>query len=301
MASDIGFILSTYDKPHQSIRLVKTLNRIFDRPPIVCHHNFSQCALSTSIFPENVSFVQPHTDTKWAQFSFVESLVRSIKQMYETQNSPDWFVLLSGSDYPIKSSAQVVHDLNSRSYDAHIRFERIDPNLFENNWQRLCFDRYCTKHFSFPSLTRRLRPTRRVLAIKRSRLTARFFPFSSQLRCFAGSTWFSANRRAAEHIVEFHETRPDLANRYRKVYCPDESYFQTILANASHLRLNNNNWRYIDFSAGGAHPRTLDCEDLPKLLQSSAHFARKFDIDFDARILDELDAIAREPHEFNRF
>jgi len=32
-------------------------------------------------------------------------------------------------------------------------------------------------------------------------------------------------------------------------------------------------------------------EDLPRIQASSAHFARKFDIDKDARILDELDAI----------
>jgi hypothetical protein len=32
-------------------------------------------------------------------------------------------------------------------------------------------------------------------------------------------------------------------------------------------------------------------EDLPKLLSSTDHFARKFDIDQDARVLDELDAV----------
>ncbi|HEY0170079.1 MAG TPA: hypothetical protein VGB98_03430, partial [Pyrinomonadaceae bacterium] len=67
-------------------------------------------------------------------------------------------------------------------------------------------------------------------------------------------------------------------------------YFQTILANAQGLKLNNNNWRYTDWSPGGPHPKTLLVEDMPALVASTAHFARKFDADTDVRILDELDA-----------
>lgn len=37
--------------------------------------------------------------------------------------------------------------------------------------------------------------------------------------------------------------------------------------------------------------KTLSIEDLPALLSSPAHFARKFDIDGDARILDELGVV----------
>lgn len=71
----------------------------------------------------------------------------------------------------------------------------------------------------------------------------------------------------------------------------EESYFQTILANAENLKLNNNSWRYTDWALDGAHPKTLLLEDMPALVASVAHFARKFDTDTDVRILDELDAL----------
>ncbi len=69
----------------------------------------------------------------------------------------------------------------------------------------------------------------------------------------------------------------------------DESYFQTILANSPGLKLNNNNWRYVEWNPTGSHPRTLGVKDLPKILSSGAHFARKFDLDTDASVFDELD------------
>ena len=290
MTPTVGFILITHGKPDQIIRLLTRLNHIFDNPPIVCHHDFSKCALPLSSVPGNVSFVQPHLETGWAQFSIVEATVRALRKMYEAPNNPDWFILLSGADYPIKQSAQVLHDLKAGSYDAHIRFELIKANAFEREWQKTCFLRYCTKGIPLPSLTGRPRPRRRRLLIWHPLLTRFFLPFSKNLRCHAGSQWFSANRRAAEYIISFHDTKPQLATHYKKVMFSDESYFQTIIANSQGLKLNNNNWRYTDWSPGGPHPKTLLVEDMPALVASTAHFARKFDADTDVRILDELDA-----------
>ncbi|MEH2375765.1 beta-1,6-N-acetylglucosaminyltransferase, partial [Nostoc sp.] len=122
-------------------------------------------------------------------------------------------------------------------------------------------------------------------------LTKAFLPFSNKLACFSGSQWFCANRKSAEYIIDFHGQRNALTLHYSQVKHADEAYFQTILANSPHLRLKNDRRRYIDWSTGGPHPKILLMEDLPNLLASSADFARKFDIDIDSNILDELDRI----------
>jgi hypothetical protein len=291
MTVSIGFVLLTHSKPEQIRRLIDRLNTMFDRPPIVCHHDFGQCDLPVETFPGNVSFVRPSLPTGWGQFSVVEATVRAIRKMYEVPGSPDWFVLLSGADYPIKPAAQIRRELAAWPYDAHIHHELIQANHFERDWQRECYDRYCTKRVSYASVSKRLRPKRRVLELKHPLLTRLFLPFSTRFRCYAGSHWFCANRRAAEYILRFHATRPSLASHYLSVYIPEESYYQCILANAPDFKLNNTDYRYTDWSAGGPHPKTLGIEDLPLLLSSTAHFARKFDIDRDATILDELDAV----------
>lgn len=263
MTPTIGFILLTHQKPYMILKLITKLNSMFDYPAIVCHHDFSKCTLSLDSSPGNVSFVTPHLETSFAEFSLVEATTRAIQQMYAVRPSPDWFVLLSGADYPIKSSRQILQDLSADAVDAYINVELIQANTYERPWQGLCHYRYCTK-----------KPN----------------PFSPEFKCFAGSQWFCANRRAAEYIVEFHTTKPTLASHYSSLLFTDESYFQCLLANAPHLRLSKENWRYTDWSAGGPHPKTLMLEDLPALLASRAHFARKFDIETDVRILDELDA-----------
>jgi hypothetical protein len=288
MAPPIGFVLMTHDKPHQMSRLVTRLNHMFDYPPIVCHHDFSKSELPTENLTKNIALVNPHLQTGWGKFSLVEAMLRALQLMYAAATAPDWFVLLSGADYPIKPAKQIISDLTSSPYDVYIHHERISHNAYERDWQEQCYKRYCGVKLGLPLLKRK-----KHLTLTHPLLTSPFVPFSNDFHCFAGEFWFCANRKAANYLLKFDHERPDLATHYRKLdpytICPEESYYQTIFGNASHLQVSQNNLRYVDWSAQGDHPKTLIFEDLPQIYASSAHFARKFDIDKDVRIFNAID------------
>src|SRR5262249_19190201 len=154
MSLDIGFALVTHEKPKQIRRLIHRLNTMFDGPPIACHHDFGQCSLPIDEFPANVSFVLPSLQTRWGAFVIAEGAARAIRLLYEAPSAPDWFVLLSGADYPIKPASRIRDDLAASPYDAHIHHELIDPNHFAHNWQRLCYERYFCRRLKLPRLRR---------------------------------------------------------------------------------------------------------------------------------------------------
>jgi hypothetical protein len=52
----IGFVLLTHHQPHQIDRLLAQLNKMFNYPPIVCHHDFDKCALSVDHLSKNIEF-----------------------------------------------------------------------------------------------------------------------------------------------------------------------------------------------------------------------------------------------------
>ena len=284
MNPPIGFALVTHSNPHQLERLIGRLNAMFDHPPIACHHDFSQCPLSPERFSKNVSFVRPHLRTAWASFAFLQAIVRAIEQLYAAPVNPDWFVLLSGNDYPIKPAAQILNDLQAGGHDAHICHELVRADALETAWQKESYARYCCRYLRVPL-------TKKVFIARHPILKKLLLPFSKDFHCYSGSDWFSANHRAAQYIIESHKSNVRLANHYRRVIIPSESYFHTILANAPALKLNNNNWRYTDWSAGGPHPKRLGLADMPKILASPAHFARKFDLNQDATVFDQLDKV----------
>jgi hypothetical protein len=73
------------------------------------------------------------------------------------------------------------------------------------------------------------------------------------------------------------------------VLIPDELFFQTIVLHSPFAdTVVNDNLRYIDWSRRPA-PAILHAQDFPSLIGSGKLFARKFDANVDARILDMLD------------
>jgi hypothetical protein len=294
MALQIGFVLLTHSKPRQAIRLVSRLNSMFDQPPIAWHHDFTFCELPLDSITDNISLVRPHLKTAWATFSVVEAMLRALELLVNSRNPPDWLILLSGADYPIKSADKIVYDLFSSRFDAHLSHEKICFDNYERKWQRSCYDLYCSVKFRVPFVSRRLQRTTWTITLRDPIFTSLFTPFSKHFPCFAGEHWFCLNRSAAEYLIEFHRTKPALASHYRRrdanIVVPEESYYHTILCN-SRFKISQNNWRYIDWAKDEDHPKTLLMEDLAKLCDSTAHFARKFDDDVDGKILDALDEL----------
>jgi hypothetical protein len=286
MSLTVGFILLTHEHPHQIQRLVNRLNQMFNYPRIVCHHDFSKCPLEIETFSRNVAFVQPYIRTEWGHYSIVEATIQSIKRFH--RNLPDWTIFLSGSDYPIKSATQIISDLTASQADFHMKAELIQPPDFPTDWHREMYARYYTQWIPMPAwIAKPLKLNWQKLRLKPMAMMKPFVPYPSEFRCYAGEQWFCANARSLNYILNYHYTQQRLSRHLRGVMFPEETYLQTIVANAPNLVIHSNDWRYIDWSGGGSHPKILTHADLPKLLESSTHFARKFAPD--SPLLDELD------------
>ena len=216
MAIKIGFVLLTHNKPQQAVQLVNTLDRIFDHPPVAWHHDFSLCDLPLDLVEANAHFVRPHVKTGWGKFSVIDATIAALEVFIRLPNAPDWFVLLSGADYPIKPADMIVQDLTASPFDLHMQHERIIYNQYERHWQRLCYDRYCSFKLRIPSVSKALRPKWRTITINHPALASRFSPFCEKFLCFAGEHWFCARLHVAEHLVHFHRAVPAVANYYQK-------------------------------------------------------------------------------------
>jgi hypothetical protein len=111
-----------------------------------------------------------------------------------------------------------------------------------------------------------------------------FHPFSDVFHCYAGSQWFVSNAKAAAVLLAPETDR--LLKYFSGRFPPDEAVCPTILGNAPQLRIKGESKHYIRWEEGH-HPRLLSECDLPEMLASRAHFARKFS--HKSRVLDILD------------
>jgi Core-2/I-Branching enzyme len=292
----IGFVLLTHGNEPQILRLTDTLNQMFGDPPIACHHDFSKLALNKRQFPGNVHFVEPHVRTSWGTISLVHAMLKALRLLYDT-SAPDWFYLLSGSDYPIRDAASIRNELAHSPFDAYIRLNKIDHTrvpkhvaedtggLDSASYQRLAYARYIGRSIPVPSPKHPFRgPAAMHFHILNPRLLRPFHPFDAKFYCYAGDQWFAANAKSAAALLAPGNER--LLNYFTGRFPPDEAFCPTVLGNAPGLKVSNESKHHIRWEAGN-HPRLLNEKDLPDLLTSKAHFARKFAAN--ASVLNALD------------
>ena len=109
---------------------------------------------------------------------------------------------------------------------------------------------------------------------------------------YAGSQWFSVTKDCCAYILKTHREKPELKKYFKRTLLPDESYFTTILAHSPFKEsIAQSNMRFIRWEGEDrSHPEVLTKADFPALQKSEKLFARKFDADKDAEILNLLDS-----------
>lgn len=280
MKTPIGFVILSHADPASLKRLLPALDRAYRCPPIVLHHDFSQCSLPDEVggWAADLQIVRPHIKTSWASISIVHAFLAALSTLYRTR-APDWFILLSSSDYPVRAGAEAVNELTTGEADLYMDYQFLDraplvPEPPPTGRNYLGVDKAAW----------------RQIANERYIMTPN--PFSDSFRCAGGDFWLTGNAKVAAKLIDAPSRFPKLFEYYSTAFCPDESLCHTILANAPELRITKNNKRYTVWPNEGAHPNTLTLADFGDIVGSGCHFARKMSPVTSAALLDRLDHVA---------
>ena len=97
-----------------------------------------------------------------------------------------------------------------------------------------------------------------------------------------------------QKVLEYHEKNPKFLEWNNYTLCADEVFFHSVIMKIQQdedLNLERS-LTYVNWDRpSGPLPVTFEIEDLQELTKASKDFlwARKFDVDLDKRILDEID------------
>jgi hypothetical protein len=278
----IVYYLLTHKSPRQIERLVDRL-RTGSNGFVLIHHDQSKGIPLSITDSSDVHIMRDHLPVKWGHISLTLAMLRGIEWLGEESFNFDWLLIISGQDYPMKRIGKIESFLGTTTFDAFVHHELIheDPAFHERYYQTLCMRRYFCRRIKIPGL--------RPVFVKR-RHPYRF------MNCYAGSQWLNLSRRAVEYLWSKGETLGYLLRYLRRVECPDETLFQTVLLNGSNLDIANDDKRFIVWREDDDHPQILSLEHLREMADSDAWFARKVDEEVCPGILDSLDGmIATSP------
>jgi hypothetical protein len=195
----------------------------------------------------------------------------------------DYFILLSGADYPVQSSRYIQNFFIHHAGAEFIDMVKMPAPKYNKPLWRLTEYRHRPDEPQVPQPSRDFRP-----------VFGKFKPY-------AGSAWWSLTRRTCAEILDFQERHKQIVEFYKNTACPDESFFQTIVASVMPAKQIRPSLTYADWRTTGYSPRDISEDHLDflgrphvlvkgNLRTSEILFARKFS-DQRPDITDRLDEL----------
>jgi len=206
----------------------------------------------------------------WGGYSMVQAELDGMKYLLEMDAKWDYFINLSGQDYPLKSQKIIKEFLSKNNGKNYIKIadqEKIRPetmNRIENYFEE----------------------TEDKISEKTHKRE-----FMKGVIPYIGGQWMILTRSCCEFISNNMEVKK-FEDYYLNTLIADESFFQTVLMNTSFDEiLINDDKRAIIWIPDGdikLRPKTFTESDL-NFLQTGNHlFARKFDDNVDNNIIEGI-------------
>ncbi len=289
----LAYLILAHKQPKQLLRLISKLNltsvKFFVH--IDTYSNFDE-------FDEVLKNISELTliseyRTSWGSFNIVKAELVLIEKAY--QWGADRFVLLSGQDYPIKSAPAIKNFYTKNNNIAFVEFTKM-PDKDWNEHQNGLF-RINRFHFRFINSWRALPPhSKKIILNPLFNFMARFtflvfFKSKYVKNYWHGSQWWSLNR---DHIKFVLENVPNYLRSFKNSYVADESFFQSIIANAPEKKfvIKNSDLHYIKWPRKkSSSPQILCANDFDEIINSNELFIRKVDEIQSKELMDKIDEV----------
>jgi hypothetical protein len=198
---------------------------------------------------DKVHFIENRLDVYWGEYSMVEAILALIRQALAAVEGNGYLVLLSGSDYPLRSN-EYINGFFERMYGTQfISMVEIPDGAADQPLSKI-------NRFSPASS----RPICRFFARALGRIGLASRDYRKHLgilRPFVGSTWWALTADACRYILEFVEHNRSICNYFENTFSSDEMLFHTILATSTFSPRVHRSLVYADWSDRGPHPAMI--------------------------------------------
>jgi hypothetical protein len=222
----------------------------------------------------------------WGTFSQVQAVLHSLRQILAEVPDFDKVLFLSAQDFPLLSNAALKEALAGLS--GRELLDTVAIGAAPGQWAA----DYRYQYF-YPQQATRARKAACALANRLLRAGGFKRRMPAGLQPWGGSSWWALSRDCVRMLLARVESEPGLLRFFRRVACPDEMFFQTLVMNSPFReRVLGSNFRYVQWPENGArNPKVLDEGDFEGIAASQAHFCRKLDSRASAGLLPRLLAL----------
>jgi hypothetical protein len=267
----IAYLITAFHQFGHLKRLIKALDE--ENVSFFIHID-KKAEMPKNLFAPNITYIR-RIPVWWGGWSHQEAILNLIREAINSHF--DYYVLLSGTDYPIRPNSFLYSKLNDGGEYINIikGFQSHKPESRIKYYHYDCFDRRNINSLRTKVFTL-LEKYQKKLIVKRK------YPFKE---IYHGSTWWALSQNCVVYILDYIKTHPEYVNFHKTGWCPEESFIPTIVGNSAYLDNCKGNLTYTDWSTNPA-PAMINSSHLKefklrKKFESpygiySPFFARKF-------------------------
>lgn len=273
-----AFLVASHTDPNMTKRLVRALTH----PRVDVYLHVDRRVDPEPFVEPGVILVPDPIAVPWGGWGLVEATLRLL-DFASSRAAYSHFTHLSGQDYLLRPVDEILgalerhpgqwvdlawshQDRSDRWSHYHIHARHAIPRLFQRG-----FRLFMRTMLGQPKYARAL-------------------PKGIEYGC--GSALWTLDAKATAWMLAFLRRRPDVVRFFKNTAHTSEFFVHCLMRSSPYRDQLGHHGHYIDWSAGLAHPKTLDMPDLDPLLSSGKIFARKFHSVESALLLDRLDQMA---------
>lgn len=254
----IAYLILAHNNPLHLTRLISALQT--EHSHMFLHIDKKSNGFIHLPVKSNTTLIKNTVSVNWGGFSLVQATLNLLQEA-NTIGEYDYFILLSGADYPIKSNAYIFQFLQQHKGEEFINlckmpemnktFDRVEYFYIEN-----------ARDFAASSLSKRV-----INKSLRFALFKRKYPKPySHFTLYAGNQWWVLSKRCVDYILHFITHNSEYVDFYKYTLIPDELFFHTIIGNSPFKENVVNALMYTDWLKGSAHPAALPYSISPFFL-----------------------------------
>ncbi|MFM0602905.1 beta-1,6-N-acetylglucosaminyltransferase [Paraburkholderia sediminicola] len=276
----INYLISAFANEKHLGRLIEALRTPQADVKFIVHYDKKSRPLQGN-FGRDVFFIES-IPVWWGGWSHQQAIINLAE--ISIKIGADRHVLLSGSDYPIKSNFEIISELEKSREIITLRkgfFKDKPPERLT----RYHFDGFDRRSKSLKS--RMIVLTELLLGL----IYKRKLPFD---RVFHGTTWWALTDECLKYVISEVRSNRTLIDFYKGGWCVEESLFHTIIGNSNFHQNARNSWLFQDWTTQPAPGPFVDkhIETLRNRQDGEFYFARKFN-DESEDVLDRISKILR--------
>ena len=238
----IAYLILAHNNPKHLQRLITSLSSSASSFFIHLDQK-SDCADFASIKGENIYFIKNNIAVFWGDFSIVEATLILLRTALLAQHNFERFVLLSGADYPIRSTAHIESFFEARKTEEFIDLQS------SGKWYKINLCNGLTNYYIRPTYYNAIVVKVINKIIKLSRIYRRDYKtYLGALLPYGGSAWWALSREACDFILNFVKNNNKIVNFFKNTSIPDESFFQIILGNSNFKSKIVSSVTYVDWA-----------------------------------------------------